>query len=89
MVPDKEKEWVVSTEPWFCSTAPGVPNHCSGRSCFGAFLIDLHKALVGNLGHGHILLSCHAREVSPCLLKGICHSQILKYSFQVVTLLQL
>lgn len=74
VVPDEEKEWVVSTEPWFYSAAPGIPDHGSGRCCFRALLIDLHKALMGNLGHGHILLSCHSRKVSLCFLEGICHA---------------
>lgn len=60
VVPDEEKERVVSTEPWFYSARPGIPDHGSGRCCFCAFLIDLHKALMGNLGHRHILLSCHS-----------------------------
>lgn len=89
VVPDEEKEWVVSTKSWFYSNAPGIPDHGGGRRCFCAFLVDLNKALVGNLGHGHILLSCHSRKVRLCFFKGICHSQTLKKRFQVITLLQL
>lgn len=56
MVPDEEKERVVCTKSWLSSAAPGVPDHRGGRSCLRALLVDLYKALVHDLGHGHVLL---------------------------------
>lgn len=57
VVPDEEKKRVVCTESWLHSAAPGIPDHSGGCGSLCAFLIDLHEALVGNLGQRHILLS--------------------------------
>lgn len=89
MVPDEEEEGVVCTEARLHTAAATIPDHGRGRGRLRALLVDLYEALVRHLGHGHILLSRHSREVCPGFLESVGHPQTSQEGLQVITLLQL